>query len=37
VTVAASDADITLASVNAMVDAIDRLLRMPNEAVSLDD
>jgi D-citramalate synthase len=38
VTVAASDADITYASVTAMVDAIDRLLRMPsNEQVALDD
>jgi len=37
VTVAASDADITTASVRAMVDAFDRLLAHEDAAVLADD
>jgi D-citramalate synthase len=37
VTVASSDADITLASVTAMVDALDRLLAHDTADVPADD
>jgi D-citramalate synthase len=37
VTVAASDADITVASVDAMVEALDRLLSMSSDRVPADD